>query len=56
MPETGVYQITSAGPELTKTLKLLLQRLSSRKIKTYSNFTFNIVMLEGNTVQNINAK
>lgn len=56
MPETGVYQITSAGPELTKTLRILLQRLSSRKIKTYSTFTFNIEMLEGNTVQNINVK
>ena len=56
MPETGIYQITSAGPKLEKTLRIMLQRLSSRKIKSYSNFTFDMEMLEGNTVQDINQK
>ena len=55
MPETGIYQIASAGPELEKTLRILLQKLSSRGKKSYSDFVFDMEMLEGNTVQNINS-
>lgn len=54
MPETGVYQIESAGPQMEKTLRILLQRLSSRGEKIYRDFTFDMEMLEGNTVRNIN--
>ena len=55
MPETGIYQITSVGPKLEKTLRILLQRLSSRREKTYRDFIFDMEMLEGNTVRNINS-
>lgn len=55
MPETGIYQITSTGPELEKTLRILLRRLSSRGKKSYSDFDFDMEMLEGNTVRNINS-
>ena len=54
MPETGIYQIASAGPELEKTLRILLRKLSSRGKKSYSDYVFDVEMLEGNTVQNIN--
>ena len=53
MPETGIYQITSAGPELEKTLRILLQRLSARGKKSYSDLVFDMEMLEGNTVRKI---
>ena len=53
MPETGIYQITSAGPELEKTLRILLQRLSARGKKSYSDFLFDMELLEGNTIRNI---
>ena len=53
MPETGIYQIASAGPELEKTLRILLQRLSARGKKSFSDFVFDMEMLEGNTIQNI---
>ena len=53
MPETGIYQIASAGPELEKTLRILLQRLSARGKKSFSDFVFDMEMLKGNTIRNI---
>ena len=55
MPETGIYQITSTGPALDKTLRILLQRLSNRGNKDFRDFVFDMEMLEGNTVRNINS-
>ena len=53
MPETGIYQIASAGPKLEKTLRILLQRLSARGKKSFSDFVFDMEMLKGNTIRNI---
>ena len=53
MPETGIYQIASAGPELEKTLRVLLRRLSARGKKSFSDFVFDIEMIKGNTIRNI---
>lgn len=51
--QLGIYQITSAGPELEPILRELLKRLANRHRTEFTDLFFEMKLIEGNTVRNI---
>ena len=49
----GIYQITSAGPELEPTLRTLLDRLQDRSRQDFVDIGFKMKLIKGNTVYKI---
>ena len=52
----GIYQISSAGPELEPTLRILLERLQDRSRKEFVDIGFSMKLIKGNTVCKIGSE